>query len=91
MSDDKQGKTMNIGRKCEIQTLAKSEIGSVDYCPDCGIFHVGFGMTSFRMRLAALHLFSATLASALERFKAVQGIGHPNVLSLAKPGGSSLH
>lgn len=54
---------------CRIWKLAQSECCLVEYCPHCGMFHVGIGAFTIRLRLAALHTINATLTSALQSFK----------------------
>lgn len=60
---------MGTNSRCEIRSLARSEVCSVEYCPGSGMFHVSLGMFTLRFRLAALHLLNSTLAAGLEAYK----------------------
>jgi hypothetical protein len=54
---------------CRLETLARSELCSVDYCHGCDAFHVNIGFATLHFDLATLRLINGTLAGALNRFE----------------------
>lgn len=62
---------------CQIRKLAQSECCLVEYCADCGMFHVSVGPTTLRMRLAALHTVNMTLTAALQTFRRTGAVAPP--------------
>ncbi len=65
---------------CQHAMLARSPVGHVSVCPDCGVVHLSMDCVSIRLEVSAFVALAAMLSQAQQRLHSVQpheGQGHP--------------
>jgi len=55
-------------RTCRHHLLAQGVVAQVEYCTDCGVFHVSMDSVTVRFRPTALRDLRDTLSAALSHF-----------------------
>jgi hypothetical protein len=56
-------------KACHTETLARSEVCSVEYCRSCAVFHVNVGAVTVHFRPSTFRILCTTLNTALARFR----------------------
>ncbi|CAI8722776.1 conserved protein of unknown function [Methylocaldum szegediense] len=61
-------------KSCHTETLARSEVCSVEYCRGCAVFHVNLGAVTLHFRPSTFRVLCTTLNTALARFRHVRPV-----------------